>query len=59
MHCTSAVRAAVSATVIWASMMRTSTVPNLGWGLTSHHRKLGSANASQRIIRSTDWTQSS
>ncbi len=38
MHCTSATSAAVSVTVVWASMTRTSTVPKRGTGRTSHHR---------------------
>ena len=59
MHCTSAASAAVSATAVCASRMRTSTVPKRGWGRTSHHRNVGSGKASQRISRSTASTQSS
>ena len=51
-HCTSAVSAAESATVVWASMIRTSIVPKRGCRRTSHHRNVGSGNASQRSSRS-------
>ena len=50
--------ATVSATVLCTSRMRTSTVPNRGWGRTSHQRKVGSSNASQRSSTSTASTQS-
>ncbi len=59
MHCTSAASAVVSGTVLWASRIRTSTVPKRGCGRTSHQRNVGSGNASQRISVSTAWTQSS
>ena len=51
---TSAASAAVSASVVWASMIRTSTVPKRGWGRTSHQRKVGSGTASERIRTSTE-----
>ena len=56
--CTSATMATVSATVLCTSRIRTSTVPNRGWGRTSHQRKVGSSNALQRSSTSTASTQS-
>ena len=58
MHWTSAVSAALSAGVVCASMIRTSTVPNRGCGRTSHQRKVGSGIAPLRISRSTASTYS-
>ena len=59
MHWTRAVRPTVSARVLWASRILTSTVPKRGWGRTSHQRKVGSSKASQRSSTSTVSTQSS
>ena len=59
-RCTgSARRSPPSATSsVWASQILTSIVPNRGCGRTSHHRKVGSGNASQLISRSTVSTHS-
>ena len=48
--------AAVSSTLVCASMIRTSTVPKRGCGRTSHHRNVGSGIAPQRMSRSTAST---
>jgi hypothetical protein len=53
MHWTRAASPAVSARVVCASMIRTSTAPKRGCGRTSHQRKVGSGTASQRISTST------
>ena len=58
-HCISATRAATSSRRDCVSAMRISIVPNRGCSLASHHRKVGSGIAPERIRKSTRSAQSS